>query len=477
VLAACTLVFFGVTVYFQEGILGGIPHIPDSAIYYRQAILLRYGLLEVPHAPALPVEAFQANGSVITKSGAILYQQANHFWPALLALGIALGIPSLVNVLCAAGAVVMIFLVGRELFSPRVGLVAAFCHALSPFSILMAGDFMQHPSTQLFLTAGLYLLLRFARTGDAWSAAGAGAALAIGFAIRQLTAIGLLAPFLIGLAFWRWRDLRRKNILWLAVGGSAVAAVMGYDHYVITGSPFGSPHRSIHNLFLSPDNVPQGLSVVSANLGHLLLISFGGPLRGLLLGLAAAGVLLRPSTRTGLLAGSFLGLVAVHSLMIVHGLHGYGPRFLSEGSFAIAILAAVALETMWQQLGARGRAAFAICVVSAVGANLRDLARILPNYRHYNGINTRLFDALAQLNDRRRVVIVSNNSWQDMDIGATLFDPYFRGLIFVHELPDGRHEPAIRGLGPLDIYEVIGGQVRLRAAAQGWPHASITTAR
>lgn len=93
--------------------------------------------------------------------------------------------------------------------------------------------------------------------------------------------------------------------------------------------------------------------------------------------------------------------------------------------------------------------------------NLMALWYTLPKYRHYNGINTDLFARIKALNLENSIVITTDNRWQGMDIAATLFDPDFKKVIFIKELPDNRHLQVLEEYPSKKVYRIVGNNIAL----------------
>ena len=116
-------------------------------------------------------------------------------WPLLLAIGVALGQPWLVNALLAALAVALTYRLGREIYDPATGLVAALLTAISPTFLLLSGSLMSHTASLFWGVLLIYALWRLTRHVQArWALLG-GIALGMLIITRPLTAVGLFLPF------------------------------------------------------------------------------------------------------------------------------------------------------------------------------------------------------------------------------------------------------------------------------------------
>ena len=126
------------------------PHVPDEAIYLFQARYFANGLLTVP-APNVP-EAFSFY--------LIPYKSANWYsifppgWPAILTLGIWLGVPWLINPILTSLNVLLAYIFLQEIFAKRHARIGVFLMVTSPWYIFMGMNFMSHTFT---LTCALQL--------------------------------------------------------------------------------------------------------------------------------------------------------------------------------------------------------------------------------------------------------------------------------------------------------------------------------
>ncbi|MDX1649161.1 MAG: hypothetical protein R3263_04835, partial [Myxococcota bacterium] len=160
-------------------------------------------------------------------------------WPALLAPGVAVGLPGLVNPLLAGLAVVGLHrYLRRSGASPALSRLAALALAVSPFLVVLAASSMAHPAS-LALFVGFALAWRRALDeGHRRAAALAGLALALGILVRPLDAVVTALPFGAVLA-WRARraPALRPAVALLAAGGVlGVGLTLAYNQ-AITGDP------------------------------------------------------------------------------------------------------------------------------------------------------------------------------------------------------------------------------------------------
>jgi hypothetical protein len=457
VVAGIAALHFVLAGWFATFVLESVPHVPDSAVYYRMGILLGEGRLGLEGYPCQPWDAFRLQGAV-ERGGRVVFQ-FQHFWPALLALPIRLGVAQLVNPLLGALCVVLVFRVGRRLFDPRAGLVASLLFAVSPLAVILDGSFMLHTGTLFGLLLFLNALLTFAERPQPGIGLVAGIALGWALALRPLTTAAVALPVVV-YGFLRHREpLRRRQALWIVAGFAPLLALIVLDNIWITGTPL-PPQEAFNHHAPRWSSLPLGANHVDALLGALppILFSTSLPLLGLALA-AAAVISSRWAAAEWMLAAIFVCLVGAHLWIDVHGLHGYGPRFLFEGTFALFLLIARAGVRAWDVLRPGLRVVLAVLALAMFADNAVALARVLPAYRHYNGIDTRLLARLQELDLERSVVVATNPYWQGLDIAATLFDPDYETAVFIRELPDGSHTYVLGHFHGRRVYRVVGNRV------------------
>ena len=118
-------------------------------------------------------------------------------------------------------AVGVVFLLGRLLYGNRVGMLAALFMAVMPYHVLVSRQILLDGPMTLFATLALYLVARFARSGDAAWLYAAGGALGLTFLAKE-TGIVLLGAVYAFLALSpeirvRLRDLAISFLVMAAV--------------------------------------------------------------------------------------------------------------------------------------------------------------------------------------------------------------------------------------------------------------------
>ena len=162
-------------------------------------------------------------------------------WPLVLSLGALANAAWLVNPVVSAGGLVLVYLIGREMYGRKVALLAELLAVSSPFILFIGAGYYAQPVTWLFLGLYVYLLLLWARRssaegrrrftslrGGGWLLVAAGVAAGIAALARPLDAAAFSLPFLVIL-------IRRPlSMAWLAVGGAFPALFFLYYNRKVT---------------------------------------------------------------------------------------------------------------------------------------------------------------------------------------------------------------------------------------------------
>ena len=215
------------------------PHVPDEVSYLFQARYFAEGVLWMP-APPVPA-AFDVD--LMTYEPTRWFSPFPPGWPAILAGGIRLGVPWLVNPVLAGINVVLAYLLAWALYDKKTARLTIVLLATSPWYLFLGMSFMAHTVT---MTSGLVAALTVwkLRQGKplVWAILG-GAALALAGTIRPLE--GLIVAVLLG--FWslggreeqRWRRL--GNVSVLTASAIAFGSIGLWYNNTLTGEPFLFP--------------------------------------------------------------------------------------------------------------------------------------------------------------------------------------------------------------------------------------------
>lgn len=454
-------------------LLEGIPHVQDSVAYMFQAKTLASGHLWVP-VPRLP--QFFTEEFIPMYHGR-WFAQYPPGWPVLLAMGVLIHQPWAVNPVLAGIDVGIIYLLGREVYSPLVGAIAAALALSSPFLLFLGGSFMAHTSTLFYLSSSAYLLTRWLKRQEAGRTnarlsrvllISAGFLAGMGAITRQLDAVSLAVPFTIALcpALWRAKFVPLK---WLALGGALPILAFLFYNWNLMGAPFSSPYAAWgpnYKVGFGPDigqggfTVAQGFANMSVNLEMLLAHLFGWPFF-FTMALAAIPFISGGATRWDwlFLGGALMPILAY----VAYWSPGimYGPRYLYVTIPFFALLSARGLQELYDLpirhtiFGKRDRfSALIFPLVLFSGLLLYDLRVYLPAqvpmYRGYNSTSRASLDAVEKAHIHHALVFVVDNPpnvWWAYGAVFPANSPTLDGdIVYAHDL--GRDDKKLSRLYP-----------------------------
>jgi 4-amino-4-deoxy-L-arabinose transferase-like glycosyltransferase len=241
------------------GIFERIPHVEDEAAYWFQAQVFAQGQLSVP-TPAHRLSYWSP--FVIDLDGQRFGKYPPGF-PLLLSLGMLAGMPWAVNAVLGSLSLVLLADLGRKIYSPTVGLVAAALGLTCPALLVAASSLLSHAASIFLVTL---FMDAFVRMDAACQSAGSPiqrdravvrrwmwailAGLAVGFLFitRPYDAIGVGLPFAACLLTRLTRQSRRD---WLAPGvalvavAGLVAVMLPLYWYLLSGHPFYDPYLAV----------------------------------------------------------------------------------------------------------------------------------------------------------------------------------------------------------------------------------------
>jgi hypothetical protein len=233
---------------------GHHPHLADEVAYLYQARYFADGVLTLPRPAAW--EAFEFY--LVQPHGDRWYASAPPGWPAVLAVGVLLGVPWLVNPLLAGSNVLLSHALLRDLYDPRVARVGVFLLAVSPWYVFMAMNLMTHTVSLTFALVAAVAIIRARRDGRTLWGLVAGAALGAGLLVRPLDGLivaGLIALWAIGVG---GRRLPLSTLVALAVGTVVVGGLSLPYNLHLTGDARAFPIMVYTDRFFGPNSNAYG---------------------------------------------------------------------------------------------------------------------------------------------------------------------------------------------------------------------------
>ena len=258
--AAVAVILFLVSLYFNFTDRGHIPYVPDAVAYIFQARLLASGHLHAPPPPPVfgAFDFFSPSPIVLTEGRWASQYPFGH--PLVLAIGVRIGAIWLIPPILASASVAMLFVVGRRMYSARVGLLAAILLATSPFFIMNANDFMSH-NTAVFYLLGCLVFLTMRDRRPLLYGVLAGLAFGLLLNTRPLAAAALVPAFgallLAPLASPTTRRRSASEIGGFVAGALVMLGAYMFYNYGTTGDALRTGYQATGVSFFTPSAFPS----------------------------------------------------------------------------------------------------------------------------------------------------------------------------------------------------------------------------
>lgn len=444
---ALAVVAFNITLYVHRAYADSLAHNPDSVAYLFQAKIFASGRLTAEPPPAVDafMFTFPTFTPVVNGNWASVYPFGH---PLVLALGIKAGAVWLVPPLIGAANVLLVFLIGRKLFSARVGLLAAAVMASSPFFISAAAEYLSHNTAVLYLQLSLLFLVLSSRRPLAFGLL-SGVFFGLLLNTRVMTTLALVPPFgALLLAYMapagrRWTG--SKQLAGFVAGAGILAAAFLAYNYAFTGDALRPSYGSTSTLeraigFSDRHSAGIGASNMQADMAFLLLMLNGWPLY---VGLAFVLLPFVTGTRNPwdwFLLACAMCAMAIWVLYEGHGIQA-GPRYWYEATPFLFLLTARGVDraatllndgASWLRARASPRAWAGAAVVYLFVAGLiafslyswlwgrneryHVLASMVPEsaqrFQGLNDVDRRLLDKIDEAELDNALVVVEPCFWQ-----------------------------------------------------------------
>jgi hypothetical protein len=403
-------------------VLGARPLLIDEIVQTFQAQIFASGALA---RPAFRYPEFFSSMHLVDTHGRV-YSQFPAGGPAMLLLGVLVGMPWLVGPVCGAAAVVAFATYMRRTERrPGVSLGATLLFALAPFAVFMSGSHMNHVPTLMWLTIAVASLSVVVQSDapQPWIAALSGFGFGMAATIRPVDALAFALPagswYLVRAARWprRWVDVVAAGL-----GVALPLLALFWVNTRTTGAPFrfgyevlwGKSHAlGFHKAPWGVSHTPaRGLELVNLYFLRLQTYFLETPAPSLVPALCALTLAPRLDRFDRyLLAGSGL-LVGIYFAYWHDGFY-LGPRFMYPLLPVLAIWSARFLPTIRARWSAglpyRTVVYGALTSVAIAGAVLVPLRA--RQYR--NGLLTMRWDAdsAAAASGVRDALVLVRESW------------------------------------------------------------------
>ena len=416
----------------------GIPHIPDEIGYVLQA---RYFAAGLPWMSPPPVPA-AFDTFLIEVSGDRWYSVFPPGWPLVLAIGVKLGVPWLVNPVLGGACVLLTYLLVQELADRGVARLGTTLLAVSPWHLLMSMSFMSHVMSLALALVTALGTARACRTMAWRPALVAGLALGVLGMSRPLegVAMALIAggPLLVA-------SIRRAKTgaLIAAMAGTLLTGSLGLAYNAaITGSAMRFPAEQYFDREYGPgrysigfgpgkglgwtglDPFPgHGIADVGVNAvlnGFMINVDLFGWVAGSV-AILLFGVFNARKGFERLMVASMAIIVLLHSAFWFSGGPDFGARYWYLIIVPCVVMAARGLTAA--EAG-DGRIAGVRTVTAAGWLSVLALVLFIPwrgadKYRFYRGVRADLVSWKSDARFRDGLVLVSGQRHPDW-AGASL---------------------------------------------------------
>lgn len=460
---AAALWAFGVSLLLAFTAFDRMPRLPDEVAYLFQAKMYAAGQLYLP-APGGALDAALAY-DWISIAGGKWYSIFPPGWPVVLAGGVALGAPFLVNPLLTALGVLLSHSFVTRIASARLAALVSLLLCVSPWFLAMGASLMSHPLTLVLVLGAWRLILveRRFRLG-AWALAG----LLMGalFLTRPLegvligTVTGLWAMSRVNLrAFSGWVTVAVYGAGCIALG----ALVFPYNQ-MLTGDAMMTPidqyfdhlwHKGANRLGFgadigSPDSwggvdIWRGHSALEAlieqqfNLKSLNVELFGWALGSLLL-IYVHLIWGRLSRVDKAMLGVMGIIIAGYSLYWFNGGFYIGPRYWYMTLWPAIFLSARGMQTAAAKTSGAGlaqgkpRVAAAAALMGALGLLTFLPWRASERYWEFRGFQNVYRDMTASGAADNALVFIKSDDAGEFGSAFYLNAPDLSGPVFVRDL-------------------------------------------
>jgi hypothetical protein len=348
-----------------QRVFEAIPHIEDEVAYVWQAKALAEGHFKVSSPP--DTHSFMV--PFIVDLNGERFGKYPPGWPAVLALAIELGMRAWINPLLAGLGVWLTYRLGKRVFNPLVGLLAAGLTVPSPFFLMNSGSLLSHPFglvlSELFALGWLTAFWNSGTPLDGEKTPSSPrklwgysilSTLPLGILIltRPMTALAVAIPFGIHGVYLMVRSDRTTRLRLITFGLVSRAFIGLYFlwQYLLTGNALLNPYT----LWWPYDKVGFGPGHGRDPSGHTLHMAWVNTRHSIfageydLFGWGAYSWVLLPfglwAARRNL-KGLMLAGVAVSTILVYMaywvGASLYGPRYYYEGLFSLTLISAAGI--------------------------------------------------------------------------------------------------------------------------------------
>ncbi|RJP17799.1 MAG: hypothetical protein C4520_15630 [Candidatus Abyssobacteria bacterium SURF_5] len=340
-----------------------LPILPEEVGYLFQARIFSDGGI---YAEAPLLAEFFAFGNIIMSDKWFL--PAPPGFPLLLAVGLLVGAPWIVNPIFAAASCVLLFLCARKMYGEDIARGSAILMILSPFILFLLSLYLPYSPLIFFHLLGVYLLTKGVEGGIRSSFFLSGLSFGGGVLIDPLITFAVVFPWILYLAVFFWRRRTGLSCAGALMIGVVLALCLFYLYGFAVGRnwpvfdpSFGSGYHAGFFAFPFMDSIREtaqrllyGMVNLNNRLHYVGIYLLGWPVFSLIF--AAVPFALALKNRWDyLLLGSVLSLCLVF-LFFFHENSAFGPRYYCAAGPFLLILVARGIDvapSLWSRLTGR----------------------------------------------------------------------------------------------------------------------------
>ncbi|MHB8135660.1 MAG: hypothetical protein ACYDH1_15730 [Anaerolineaceae bacterium] len=357
-ISLCVIMVF-ISAWISNNIYENMPHIEDEIAYVWQANLVARGDLYIqsPPCPKCFLVPF-----VIDLNG-IRFGKYPPGWPAILGIGVRIGIRDWINPIFAGFNLWLIYLLVKKVTNEKAGLIAAGLTITSPFFLLNSGTLLSHIwslwLSLVFIHAWIDIFYSpHNKKVPAWILVlSAGLSLGLLALTRPLTAVGIALPFIIHgtIILIKGSKERRIHAISIAVLGGLIASLIFVWQAGVTGNPLLNPYQlwwPYDQLGFGPDVglQPGGFSLVYAKMNTKFSLRIGyadlfGWFKLSWIFIPIGIFTLWKNWKSWLILSIFPSLVMAYTFYWI-GSWLFGPRYFFEGITGLILFSAVGIQTL-----------------------------------------------------------------------------------------------------------------------------------
>ena len=366
VLVGVGLINLVLSLFVHWAVLKGFPNSGDEYSYLLGAELLAGGRLSAPPSPE-PRAAFRLNQ---TLNDDRFFSKYPPGWPAVLAAGVRLGVPWLVNPIVGTLTLLLLYRLASRHFSARIATYALVSLCASPYFVFMSASYFSQPVALLWATAFLLAFYEVYEGRSRVAAVAMGVAAGLLFLSRPFTSVAIVVPLLVFLVVRGFRagrvgDAVRSVAIFSAAFVPLLITYLLYNR-ALTGNAWYSPFELYDpgdRPFISDPLRGPLWSFKHNVIERLAILNLWQPFSVLLVGLYLFQRRDALSDKARPLLIAFVSPVVAHFFYFIGAGNEYGPRYLYETLSALVILGALALS----RLSRLAPAFLAVTVVVNVG--------------------------------------------------------------------------------------------------------------